>query len=518
MVPMYQRPFSWTVEDVSELWLDINKNKPPYFLGILFFQKKEGNETFMVVDGQQRLATLLLLLRSAVEVLGKDDELGKELQTKYINQKGWGEEEAEFTLTLSERDKYNFSTLLSDTIYLPPMLSPKEKKGRKIRRRSSPAKLKNVKDFFLQQMRDLMDQHGKEGIVSLIKNKVLTVNFIEVQVDSDSDVYTFFETLNARGIDLTVADMLKNRVCNVSENPYNAATEIDEITDTVGEGKMNSFLLHYCSAISTDKEPPTKKSLMYWYGKTIEAEKDNFLTSLENYAEIYSTFLDPGKNKSTELKDVLRCLKVLGATRCYPLLLVGSEFLPPKEFLKLCEAIETLTFRHSTISSKDAKILESEYYKLSQVIKHKKSINGVIEKLNQLAKEIPDEVFEVNFKIYEATNQIGKYILLKIDNLLSRGSAKLDWEDLTLEHILPEGSDWEGRDTFWQRLGNMTLLTGKSNKSAGNRDFKTKKKEYGKESRIKLTQELADYDEFTKEDIQERQKRLAKLALEIWKV
>lgn len=517
IVPIYQRPFSWTEDEASELWYDIERNKPPYFLGIIVLQKTEDNRTFTVVDGQQRLATLLLLLRSAVETLGIDDDLGKELQRNYINQKKWGEQEAKFTLMLNERDKYNFSTLLDDnTTYLPPQISPKEKKGRK--RSASPAKLKSVKDFFLEKMGSLMNEKGKMGLISFIQKQVLTLTFIEVQVENDSDVFTFFETLNAKGMDLTVADMLKNRVCNVSGEPYSAANRIDEISDLVSAGKMNSFLLHYCSALSTEESPPTKKSLMSWYKDTIEDEKDNFLVSLKDYANTYSLFLDPKKNKSSELKDVLTYLKILGATRCYPLLLVGNKFLTPKEFLKLCKAVELLTFRHSTIAGRDAKTLEDEYYKLSRYIKNKKDANAALERLSELTKKISDVLFETAFKEYEpANNQVAKYVLLKIDNLLNKGSIKLDWDDVTLEHILAGGAEWEGRDSLVERLGNMTLLSGTLNKSVGNRDFKTKKKEYKNENRVKLTQELVDYEDFTKETILERQENLAKLASGIWR-
>ncbi len=513
-VPIYQRPFTWTKDEASELWYDIDKNNPPYFLGILVLQKTQDGKTFGVVDGQQRLATVLLLIRSVVEILGVDDD-AKRLQNEYINQKKIGEKASEFVLTLSERDKYNFSSLLDETTYLPPQLSPKERRGRQ--RPASPVKLKSVKDFFREKLTSLMSEKGREGVLSFVTQKVLALTFIEVQLEDDNDVFLFFETLNARGIDLTIADLLKNRVCSVSLDKSGSAKRIDEISDMVGEGKMNSFLLHYCSALSTEKSPPTKKSLMSWYNKIIEKEKDDFLISLKDYAEIYSLFLEPKKSRSQELREVLNNLKVLGATRCYPLLLVGYKFLTPGEFLRLCKAVETLTFRHSTIAGRDAKTLEDKYYELSQRIKNKNKLSPILEKLNDLARQVSDEVFETNFKEYEpANNQVAKYILLKIDNLLNKGSIKLDWDDVTLEHVLAGGADWDGKEDLLERLGNMILLSGILNKSLGNKVFKTKKKEYKKENRVKLTQELANYDDFTKESIVKRQNNLVELGGKLW--
>lgn len=514
-VPMYQRRFSWTIDEAHELWSDIEKNNAPYFLGILVFQKTKYNKTFKVVDGQQRLATLLLLLRSAVETLGIDSLLGNKLQDDYINQKRFGEEESQFSLRLSERDMYDFFSLLdTQHIKLPPILSPRERKGR---RTVSSVRLKNVKKFFLEKMTSLKNKKGDEGIKSFIKEKVLNVSFIQIQLEDDNDIFLFFETLNARGIDLTIADLLKNRVCSVSDYPESAANRIDEISSILGEGKMNSFLLHYCLALSEKSSPPTKKELMSWYSETIGKEKDQFLITLKEYAEIYSLFLDPKKIKSSELREVLSYLKVLGATRCYPLLLVGYKFLSPKEFLKLCKAVETLTFRHSTIVGRDAKILEDVYYNLSQLIKNNKTLDKDLEILNEQAKKIPDDLFESAFKAYvPGNNQVAKYILLKIENLFNSQLTGLDWDDLTLEHILPEKSNWDGREEFLERLGNMALLKGKINTTIGNKEFKIKKEYYKNETRIKLTQDLASYQDFTKETIVQYQEHLAKLACKVW--
>lgn len=513
-VPSYQRPFSWTIDEAHELWSDIEKNQAPYFLGILVLQKAGDSKSFDVVDGQQRLATLLLLIRSAVEVLGDEDELGKELQTDYINQKEWGEEKSDFTLTLSEKDKYNFFTLVDNkTTYSPPKLAPWEsKKGRKY----GSSRLSAIKEFFAGKIVSLKNVHGRSGIISFIQ-KVLALSFIEVLLEDDSDVYLFFETLNARGIDLTVADLLKNRVCSISDEPYVAASRIDNISDTLSEGKMNSFLLHYSMALSTGTNPPTKKALMSWYNDTIKTEKDKFLMSLEEFANIYTQFLDPKKCDSLELRQVLNYLKVLGATRCYPLLLVGYKFLVPTEFIFLCKAIETLTFRHSTIVGKDAKPLEEVYYKLSQDIKDNRPLSKILKVLSEQGKQIPDALFKEAFINYSTpNNQIGKYILIKIDDFLAKQSARVDWEGLTLEHILAAGSEWEGKSDYLERLGNKTLLSGELNKNVGRKSFKVKKEMYKDELRIILTQKLSEYQDFTLDSITKRQTDLASIATKVW--
>lgn len=517
-VPLYQRPFTWTIDQASALFDDIEKNEAPYFLGILVFQKyPDDNKLCMIVDGQQRMATLILLLRSAIELLGKNDKDSIKLQDTYINQQKVGKDLPKFVLTLNDRDKFNFFTLINDSEYYPTKHPP----GIKPIRYTSPKKLKIVKDVLSDKLAELMNKIGRDNFINFIVEKVLEVHFVEVMLEDDNDVYLFFETLNARGIDLTISDLLKNYVCSISSDKPSASKNVDEITDIVGEGKMNSFLLHYSIALSENSSPPTKKRLMNWYSEIIDKERDLFLPKLKDYANIYSLFLDPNKvTYSPELKDTLTSLKVLGATRCYPLLLVGHRNLHPKDFVKLCEAVEKLTFRHSTIAGKDAKVLEEEYYKLLLQIKITQDVKLALEQLKFLANQITDDVFEANFKAYEPeSNLIGKYVLYKLDNYLSKHSIQLNWNDISLEHILaPGGASWEGKQEYEGKLGNMILLKGKLNKSVGIKSYKEKKEMYKKEDRVLLTKYVVEkYQDFTKKEIIEYQQYLTKLSIEVWK-
>lgn len=513
-VPLYQRAFSWGEDEAKELWDDLTSNEPPYFLGILLLRKREekGEGWFEVVDGQQRLATLMLLLRAAVEVLKKNKE-GKEdrrnLQLNFITQKEFGREESNFTLTLNNRDNDKFKTLLNDkTEYLPP-------KG--TRSTASWKNLEETKKVFKEEFSRLVKAEGVDGLISFIKNRVLKISMIDVQLEDDSDVYVFFETLNDRGIDLSLADLVKNRVCALPRiNTYEASSKIDKVTDLLGTGKMKPFLLHYCWALTEDDPPPPSKKLMNWYKRIILSEGKKFLTNLDRYSQLYVEIIEPRKTSSRN-KEVLTFLKVLGATRCYPVLLVGREHLSQKDFLRLCRAIEILTVRHSTISRKDAKKLEVVYQRLAKDIRNGVDIENVTKKLKSQSQDIDDGVFKANFDIYSPPNtQIARYLLFKIENYLQEDTIPADWEKLTLEHILAKGADWEGNIEFKERLGNMALLSGKLNVKLSNLPFKSKRKEYGKETNFEFTYNLADYSDFTKDTIIDRQKELSKYALQVW--
>lgn len=520
-VPIYQRPFSWTKEEADELWNDLIKNSAPYFLGILVFQQKTDNTNlYNVVDGQQRLATLILLIRAAVEILNEvDSATSNKLQDTYINQMEWDDTKPAFTLKLSERDKSNFLTLIG----LPSVPTKHPSYMKKPIRFKSPAKLISVKNLFKDRLTELLKNEGVAGVKSFISDKVLGTEFINIILQYDDDVYQLFETLNARGIDLTIADLLKNKVCDIATNKDEATRMIDEITNIVGIGKINSFLLHYAIAQTDKDEIPTKKYLMRWYSETIEYEKELFIHKLKEFAEVYSLFVDPKKNTNQKLKEILTFLNILGASRCYPLLLVGYDKLDKKDFITLCQAVEVLTFRHSTIAGKDAKILEQSYFEMIKLLKvSKDNFSDVINRIKNQSNEVSDSVFRANLLEYDpANNLVAKYILYKIECYISGEALKLEWSsNLTLEHILaPGGAEWEGKEKLEDRLGNNILLSEKMNKSVGTKPYKIKKEEYKKEIKVELTKYVvATYPEFTKDEIVKFQEYLTEFAVKIWKL
>lgn len=114
-----------------------------------------------------------------------------------------------------------------------------------------------------------------------------------------------------------------------------------------------------------------------------------------------------------------------------------------------------------------------------------------------------------------------RYILIMIHNYLDKNhEINRNPSQVNIEHIMPKNSDqWEidakTRDAYLWRLGNLALLDDKLNKKASNQPFEDKKKLYAK-SLIHPNQELANYSRWTSQEIENRQKKLAEIALKIW--
>lgn len=88
-VPPYQRSYSWTEDQIHELWQDLveskEENRPEYFLGAIVLQQEEFDKRYVVIDGQQRLTTILILLAVIREIYHKhQDPRAEDVQNTYF--------------------------------------------------------------------------------------------------------------------------------------------------------------------------------------------------------------------------------------------------------------------------------------------------------------------------------------------------------------------------------------------------------------------------------------------------
>lgn len=207
-----------------------------------------------------------------------------------------------------------------------------------------------------------------------------------------------------------------------------------------------------------------------------------------------------------------------------PLLMSAYSKLPEKNFSSLLSKIVILSFRYNIICGKNPNEQETVYNKIALDIKESGTYE--IEELKS-GIYVPDAEFEQTFAYKEfayssRNNQIAIYILGKLEKFES--GASVDVESTTLEHILPdnpnESWDWDDMkiQQFRYRLGNMTLLEAGKNRNLGNAAFSEKKEVY-KSSTVPMTLEIgnSDRDEWTEQNIEIRQKKMAGEAKGIWR-
>lgn len=544
-VPLYQREYSWNLEQVSDLFYDIDNSQEDegYFLGsILLYVKDESKKLMEVIDGQQRLTTIFLILYAIKRVIA-GTEYTKAIET--INNLLYKRTKSlivtdiseEPRLTTGKRDRRLFKAILKSE-----EINKDNKDGRV---KSHKLLLEALESFIIPKIEQIKTEKGIEGLLIFAK-KAIATEYIVMTAEQKSDKILLFKTLNARGIALSQSDLIKNEVCNNTKGITDEeAVELwDDMREMLEKEKIDidTFLFHYINSQPDsleirkeiektrqitnpqDNYPPVpEKYIFSVYDEKLKSLSlsEPFLNDLKETAKNYIEIFVPSAKKI-----YLLALKTLNVAKCYPLLLRGKKILSDKNFDLLSKAIECITFRHAIIR-RDPKELERLYYTLLAKFKSESDLDAIIEDIKQHPTMKLEDKFKAGFCIASPKPTISKMIL---ERIVASHQESVDSKkgDSWLEHIMPQKpkGEWlkikevdsELYEFSLNRLGNLTLLQNKLNITASNKDFKTKKSDYYSKSRLNITCDLLNYDAWNHDTIDTRQDTIYELAKDIWKL
>jgi len=543
-IPIYQREFSWELEQVSDLYYDIESSSEDdgHFLGSLLLYSEEGKVAKEVIDGQQRLTTIFLLLFNIKKAIEKTDN-HKAIET--INNLLY--QRSKSLLVTDTTDEPRLKTGKRDGNLFRAIIKGESIDSHKKTKIKSHKLLLDVSEHFLKEkVEKVKKDKGFDGLLTLA-NKVLEAKFIIMTADRKQDKILLFKTLNARGIELSQSDLIKNELCkNLRGINEDEAVDLwDDMREILEKGKANIdlFLFYFINSLSDSSEIRKKIEEV----RLIKNEKDTYPPVPEKYIfDVYEEKLKRIPNTLDFLNDLkesaehfieistpsskepyLYGIKVLNTTKCFPLLLRGKKILDSKSFDKLTKAIETISFRHAMLRS-DPKDLEKFYYAALNKLKSDNDIDDIITEIrsHQTMSTANDERFKNEFIISARSTAISKMILGRIVDYQTE-SIDLDNKDVWVEHIMPKTAkgEWlklqkkdpELYKLSLDRLGNLTLFQNKKNMSASNKDFAIKKPIY-QESRLKITSDVANYNTWDWDTIDDRQTKLFETAKLIWKI
>ncbi len=535
-VPRFQRDYAWTEEQWSDLWEDSRAavdNDDEHYMGYLVLQRID-EKTFSIIDGQQRLTTVTLLIIAALYrlqsliVQGVDVEKNKErlqlLQQSYVGAKNLVSLTVQNKLQLNRNNQPFFKSYLAS-------LQPPRTHGAK----RSDKLLAEACQFFRDKLDDL--NLSGEKIAEFIDRLVDRLVFTQIRVGSDINAYRIFETLNARGVQLSTPDLLKNFLFSTIDTGSDAADEVIQnleehwtnIIDALGKLKFSDFLL-------TDwnrKQPlATKNELFKQLKKHIKSPEEAFaeLKQLAQSAEIYSAIdlVDEEFWKSqhcVEAIAALRALKVFRVTQPQGMLMSAWQKWPRADFLALLKWIEVISLRYNVIGKKPAKDQESVYNQASRGILSGHTKEQVLKMLEPVY--VQDDEFVAAFAAAafrtEQNNHKVRYVLVRIEHHLNP-SQQIDEALITVEHILPKKAtaawtnDFNGdAELYSQRLGNLTLMTGADNENVDRQPFKQKRETF-RSSPFVVSRKASEYVDWTVEAVNSRQKWLAEQAKTVWRI
>lgn len=536
VVPFFQREFSWKKDDWDDFLedtLNVMKHKKGYFFGFMTF-KKPVNDEIPVIEGQQRLATVTILISVVRDFLSEmDDDFGKDLEKGYIKtiDNLSPETPASYKLILSDMNKDFFKKYIQETD------SPKnkiEKFKRERRINLSNQLIFKCYKFFYDKLKTntngLPNKEKKDYLIEIIRTVLRNFVVITTDVTDSHTAYSIFQTINDRGLDLNLTDLLKTYLFEkVGESWKEAKAKWDEIREILSLINVSAFLRHYwLSTHGVIKE----KDLLREIEERIKTKTDifKFLEDLKSEAEVYEALLNPTKDfwGDETTVDLLKELQILAIQMTLPLSMAGSH-LKSKEFINILQACINFTFRYLTIAEAEHKVLEKLFSDIAIDLR-----NGKIKNAEELKKRLSREYIDDDTFIKLFTKkeikiaQVAKYILMKIDDFLSPVKEKFSAK-ITLEHILPRNPDREWleyieknnmeKDELVSRIGNLTLLIGKVNKKAQNAFFTIKRDEfYKKMTKLKINEPLKEIESWNSKDIEIRQKWLAEIAVKTWKI
>lgn len=537
-VPIFQRDYSWDKDDWEDLWNDIEEipNDKTHYLGYLVLQPiAEESESYWVIDGQQRLTTLSILALAVTAIFDKwskeniDTEDNKirfeKITERYLGNFSTSKLSISPKITLNRNnDDYYKSWLLK--LRQPAALS---------KLKPSQRLLQKAFNYFFDQLNNKFNgkKSGAELADYLEKIVGNGIVFTQIVVNNDLDAFKVFETLNARGVKLSTADLLKNYLFKLTHQLGELDLEEAErrwqnINDTIRANDLTTFIRHYWNSKYKLERQPTLFKAIKREIKTPQIAFE-FLNSLENISQFYTAFNNPNDELwDKEEKVYLKILDLLNVTTCYALLIAALKSLPRNEFKVLVREISIISFRYN-LSDLNPNEAERVFSKVANDVTNKNIKTAKDATLALKGIYVSDDNFEQAFSTVivntKRKKDLAKYILVKIENQIANKDYQPEEAVATIEHILPEnpGGIWEEnfpiemQEDYIYRLGNYTLLEASVNNKLGNNiSFVDKLKEYKKSSYM-LSNEYCNYEKFDPKVIALRQNKMAKIAKSIWK-
>lgn len=446
-VPQYQRSYSWEERQLEDFWLDMQRSindSGEYFLGSFVLSSEDGAEFSSIIDGQQRIATTTILLAAMRDVYAQNGKTGlaTSIDGQYLKPHDVERDEYRCRLKLNAVDNPFYKDAILDGKSVKPHAD-------------SHIRLQFAKDYFHNLLNTIVVSHptnwpDRFSEITRYLNKQARVMVVETATDADA--FTIFETLNDRGADLTIADLLKNYLFS------RAKTELESVQ-------------HYWMEAGTilanaqeEKEfvPFLRQLWSSYYGVTRERDlyrdiKAKVLTPSDAvafgkqirdgaivYKEIVSSDPDYWSSYEKSTKDRVSLINGLNVQQTRPLILAILSTLSHSDASKILRNLASWIVRLVVAGGSGGGQAE-RYFAEGAVQVRQGKIKTAEELLAVLGNVVPnDSVFKSAFSVLRVTrNPQARYYLQAIEKqLINVPDPELilneDAKDVNLEHILPQ--------------------------------------------------------------------------------
>ncbi len=517
-IPKYQRPYSWTEDNVSELISDVvdafENDLLEYFIGSIITIEK-GKKQYDIVDGQQRLTTLTLIF-AGLRNLISNETAKAEIQKKILPINPLTDEPEQPRLKIRSKEHLFFyeHILLGKEIDTEYSLGEIEQKFLN--------NLKVIEKFFS----DKDEAYLKKYANYLLQN----VYVVFVNTDSFESAYRLFNVLNARGLSLSNGDLLKNQLFGLSElevEQNKIEQYWNQLEDIITIKNLDSFLSHYRTVLKANKAQKDLYQEYVDYLKDNQIRAEDFCKNLVNSAKNYKKLRTLEFSDNRTKKIVQSLLNVSYDEWIPPVLAYMNKPIDNMSFDDFIGLIEKITYQNWIRRLGRAK-RNTVYYNIINKIKEGANKEGIIGLIYSYTNN--KEFFDLlNSNVYGMS--YAKAVLLRIDTASQDDSVLKNYAGLiSIEHVLPQTATdeyWKSRFTEEQvadnvhKLGNLVLLSGRKNSQAQNYSFDKKREIYqmkNETTSFDLTKKVCDTEEWTLEEIEKRQTELLEFSKAIWEI
>lgn len=548
VIPRFQRPYSWDQENIAEFWDDVIRSKPAdYFIGSMVVYRI-GDRRFGVVDGQQRLTTITILLCVLRDVLESEghhplaEGLHQLIERKNIDN--------ELEFVLQTQSSYPYFQDHIQKIGEPELDATIHREEKRLA--AAHVQFNNLVSALVNSIetdpRNTKEERPKlvRNALTEIRDTLLGLKVIFVRLEEEDDAYIIFETLNTRGKDLSLADLVKNQFTRLIKQKNkgldHAKDQWQKLRETIEGSKVeistDTFIHHYWLS---KYEYITAKILFKKF--KVQVKKHNAKNELESmledakyYRSIHDVDFGAWTKQEAEVAGALSALMLFRVRQQVPCVLslvraYRKNIIKKKTLEAALCAIENFHFQFTAITSqRSSGGISGMYAALARRIHSAKDSQEIADIIKEIKKKLSERVpseseFVALFPELLYTNTLSKqralvkYVLVKMaknENAALSG----DWDDLTIEHIIPQAriDDGAQSEEIVGQMGNLLLVPSKLNEKLKDKKFKEKKKILQDEG-YPLPQEIESAEEWTAELVEQRTEEIALLACQkIWKV
>lgn len=534
IIPKFQRDYSWDVEQWDDLWQDIENmiaEHGDHYMGYLVLQATNSKDC-LIIDGQQRFTTITIIILAAIKSIQKLIDVGIEVEENQQRiQKLKDTYIGNVDPVTLEYDNILVLNRNNDPYYKEYIVKLGELK---LRNTSYTEKLmKKCFEWYEKQLTNKF-KTGRE-YAELITNIVDNLYFTIIRVNNEMNAFRVFETLNARGVQLSSSDLLKNYLFSLVDNTAQHPDRIETLetkwsalTKNIQAEKLPDFIRYYWNS---KNKTVRSNELFKAIRDKIKTETEVFalINDMLSYSDIYMALRNANDEFWQANANITKNIELLGffnLKQPYSLLMAAYKSLDITTFARLLDNIIIIGFRYSVICGKNPNDVERIYNKIAIQVTEEKTYR------KELLKEIyvDDNEFiplfnHKQFVDNSRNNKIIKYILGKIERFKG-GTRDVNFTSETdsIEHILPQnpneewGEDNYDFDALIYRLGNLCLLEKSYNTDIENKPFSEKIETY-KKSAFETTKSIpTEYAEWNSDSINKRQQQMGNCAKSIWKI